>query len=67
MARTPNKIETVILTIRTTPRVVEYLDDLVGEQLYGKSRSEAAEQLVRAGIDSLIDKGTLERRKSKQP
>lgn len=61
MPREPNKIESVEVRIRTTPKVVGYLDDLVNEQLYGKSRAEVAEQLVRSGIDQMIDKGTLQR------
>ena len=59
MARTPNKLDTVEVTIRTTPPVAAYLDDLVQTGLYGKSRSEAAERLVTRGIEALISEGTL--------
>lgn len=59
MAREANKIETVGVQIRTTPKVIEYLDILLDEQLYGKSRSEVAEQLVRLSIQNLIDKDHL--------
>ena len=59
MARTPNKLDTVEVTIRTTPPVAAYLDDLVQTGLYGKSRSEAAERLVTREIEALISEGTL--------
>ena len=59
MARTPNKLDTVEVTIRTTPPVAAYLDELVQTGLYGKSRSEAAERLVTRGIEALISEGTL--------
>jgi len=61
MARPPNRIETIEIRIRTTSKVVGYLDDLVEGQLHGKTRAEVAEQLVRTGITQLIDSGTLQR------
>ena len=59
MGRTPNKLDTIEVTIRTTPPVAAYLDELVQTGLYGKSRSEAAERLVTREIEALISEGTL--------
>lgn len=59
MGRTPNKLDTIGVTIRTTPPVAVYLDELVQTGLYGKSRSEAAERLVTREIEVLISEGTL--------
>ncbi len=64
MAREPNPIETVEIKVRTTPVVSRYLEALVASGLYGKSRSEAAERLIAAGIQSLIREGTLARAKT---
>ena len=59
MARPRNKLDTIEVTLRTTPPVASYLDRLVQSGLFGKSRSEAAERLVTRGIEVLINDGTL--------
>ncbi len=66
MPREPNAIQTVEVKIRTTPVVADYLQALVASGLYGKSRSEAAERLVTAGIQTLIGEGVLVARKTKR-
>jgi hypothetical protein len=45
--RKANKVGTVQLTIRTTPTVISYLDQLVQKGMYGKNASQVAEQLLR--------------------
>jgi hypothetical protein len=62
MPRHPNKVNTVTLTISTTPGVRTYLDKLVSTGLFGKNHAEAAERLVARGIEALIREGTLKRR-----
>lgn len=59
MARERNRIPSQDLKISTTPKVMDYLEALVDEQLYGKSKSEVAEGLIREAIRRLIEKGEL--------
>jgi hypothetical protein len=40
-----------------------YLGDLVATHLYGKNPAEAAGRLVEKQIESLVEKGTLKKRK----
>lgn len=61
MGRTPNKLDTVEVTLRTTPQVAKYLDDLLNSGLYGKTRSEVAERLVTREIEALIREDSLSR------
>jgi hypothetical protein len=62
MPRKRNQLETVALTVSTTPPVVDYLEALVDSGLYGKNPAEAAERLIALGIEDLIRQGTLRRR-----
>jgi hypothetical protein len=62
MARRPNNIKTVTVTISTTPPVEAYLLKLVSSGLYGKNPADAAERLVARGIEALIRQGHLKRR-----
>lgn len=50
MAKPKNAIPTHKLTIATTPQVVEVLDWLVQQGMYGKSRAEVAEELLRRSL-----------------
>jgi hypothetical protein len=59
MAKTPNLIKTVQVTISTTEPVQEYLDQLVATGLYGKNPAEAAERLLTRTIEMLIKEGSL--------
>lgn len=61
MSRESNKVDTVSLTIRTTPKVIRYLDQLVKEELYGKTPSSVAEELIRTAILQLIEDDKLEK------
>jgi hypothetical protein len=64
MARKPNSVTTVTVTISTTEGILDYLEDLVSGGLFGKNPAEAAERLVARGLESLLRDGTLNRRKS---
>ena len=64
MARKPNSVTTVTVTISTTEGILDYLEDLVSGGLFGKNPAEAAERLVATGLESLLRDGTLNRRKS---
>ena len=46
MARKPNPVKSVQITVSTTPLVHGYLSALVDTGLYGKNPAEAAERLV---------------------
>ena len=59
MGRKPNNLETVIMTISTTPPIMERLAVLVSTGLYGKNPAEAAERLVARSIEDLLQNGTL--------
>ena len=49
-ARKRNSSATRIVTIRTTPRVVQLLQSLADAGVYGKNPSEVAEALIRDGV-----------------
>lgn len=59
MPREANKIETVTITISTTPPVKQHLESLVATGLYGKNAAEAAERIVTRGLEQLIAEGKL--------
>lgn len=63
MARRPNHIQTVTITVSTTKPVEQYLAKLVSTGLYGKNPAEAAERLVAKSVEQLIRDGTLSRLK----
>lgn len=64
MARRPNSVTTITITISTTEGTQRYLEDLVSGGLFGKNPAEAAERLVARGIENLLRDGTLSRRKT---
>jgi hypothetical protein len=53
MARSRNPTRTSYLKLSTTEQVVERLDKLVAGGLWGKTRSEVAESLVRESLRQL--------------
>lgn len=62
--RPKNRHKSVLVTITGTPKLAAYLDDLVAEEGYGHSGAEVARTLVWRGIEELISKGVLDRRKT---
>jgi hypothetical protein len=63
MARRKNAVASVKVTITTSPRLREYLADLVAEEGYGSTISEVARTLVWRGIEDLIFKKVVRRRR----
>lgn len=61
MSREANKIETVTITISTTPPVKKFLEALVDTGLYGKNAAEAAERIIARGLDQLLSDGKIKR------
>src|SRR5260370_1163987 len=51
MARKPNPVKSVQITVSTTPLVHGYLSALVDTGLYGKNPAEAAERLIAKGVE----------------
>jgi hypothetical protein len=62
MARKPNRLLTVTITLSTTHGVESYLKELVAGGLFGKNTAEAAERLVARGIEALLRDGRLRER-----
>ena len=50
MARKPNNVPTVTVTISTTPHIYDYLERLVTLRVYVKNPAEAAEQLIKESL-----------------
>lgn len=63
MGRPQNKLDTKNVTLALTPGIHVYLGDLVATHLYGKNPTEAAGRLVEKQIESLLESGTLKKRK----
>jgi hypothetical protein len=66
MGRPKNSVASVKVTITATPRLKVYLEDLVNEEGYGSSTSEVARTLVWRGIEDLIHKGVIDRRRNSE-
>jgi hypothetical protein len=63
MSRTKNQLDTVLITVSTTPPIKRYLEQLVPTGLYGKNIAEAAERLLARSIDQLLRDETLKKAK----
>ena len=61
MAKTPNSLDSVRLTLTTTPQVKEYLEQLVSAGLHGKNAAEAAERVLVDALAKLVDGEKLKR------
>jgi hypothetical protein len=61
MARKPNAVKSVQITVSTTPLVHGYLSALVATGLYGKNPAEAAERLIAKGIELALAGGIIPR------
>jgi hypothetical protein len=55
----------VKITITASPRLRDYLNDLVLEEGYGSTISEVARTLTWRGIEDLISKQVIRRRKQR--
>lgn len=61
MARPKNTLDTIQITISTTPQVRDLLDFLTEQGLYGKNTADTAHNLLKEKIRELIEKGHLPR------
>ena len=61
MARKPNPVKSVQITVSTTPLVHGYLSALVDTGLYGKNPAEAAERLIAKGVEVALAGGIIPR------
>lgn len=59
MPKPRNLVETVTITISTTPAIEERLERLVYTGLYGKNTAEAAERLLAATLERYEQEGRL--------
>jgi hypothetical protein len=65
MARRERFFKDKDLKLVVNDRVLEYLEELAKSGLYGNTHAEAAELLLRQGINQLIEAGKLESLKAK--
>lgn len=63
LGRPKNRFKSVTVTITATPKLFQYLDDLIEEEGFGNSRAEIAKNFVWKEINRLISVGNLDRRK----
>ena len=59
MPKTRNDLESVTLTITTTPQVRRALQSLVSTGFYGKNPAEAAERLLAQVLDQQLREGRI--------
>ena len=59
MARQRNRIGTEKIKLSTTPQVQDYLEQLLQTGLYGKTPTEAAEQVLTRALDNMVAAGRL--------
>ena len=63
MGRKPDGDGPKKLDIPTTPKLRAYLRDIMDEEGYGDDSTSVAKTLIWKGIEELISKGIIERRK----
>lgn len=63
MPRPKNRISPAKVVITGTPKLAAYLEDLVVEEGYGNTPAEVARSLVWRGIEDLISRSVLSRRR----
>jgi hypothetical protein len=63
--RKPNLVRTEPLTVALTPKLHQYLADLVVEEGYGLTPPDVAARLIQEGLDQLIKDGIIKRRAGK--
>lgn len=59
MARTPNSVETVQITLSTTSQVKELLERLTATGFYGKNVAETVNQLLGEQLREIVKEGKL--------
>lgn len=61
VAKTNSSVKSIKFSITTAERVGEFLDRLVETQMYGKSRAEVAENLIRRSMEDFLMENRLEK------
>ena len=59
MARPKNTLETIQITISTTPQVKAFLEELTAQGIYGKNNADTAHALVKEKLRELLEKGHI--------
>lgn len=59
MARPKKKIDSVKVTITTSPRVIDFLEALLKTEVYGTTVSEVAEQLIKRAMEESLISGKI--------
>lgn len=59
MAKSKSNIEKIKIGITTTPRIVKFIDLLAETEIYGTTRAEVVENLVRVTMKSFLDTDEL--------
>jgi hypothetical protein len=54
MPKPNNSIQSVKIGITTTQRVALFLDNLIATEIFGKSRAEVAEQLIKRSMEEFL-------------
>jgi hypothetical protein len=67
MARPSNTVQTQIVKLSTTSEVCRELDALAARGLFGKTRSEVAELLMRERLREVLLQGGTERHPQRRP
>ena len=61
MSKPKSNIETVKVSITTSNRVVQFLDRLIKTEIYGRSRAEVAEQLIKRSMENYLMTDKIEK------
>lgn len=61
MARPKNTLDTIQITLSTTPQVRDVLDFLTEQGFYGKNAADTAHNLLKEKIRELMEKGHVPR------
>ncbi len=61
MARPKNTLDTIQITISTTPQVASYLEQLTAQGIYGKNNADTANALLKEKIRELMERGHITR------
>jgi len=64
--RKPNRIKTISFQVPASPLVIDYLEELVDTELYGKTAPEVALTLIREGIRRLQAEKQLDPKRKKK-
>ena len=61
MPKPKASVETVKIGITTSKKVARFLDVLIETELFGRSRAEVAEQLIRRTMEKFITKDKIQK------